>query len=160
MGRDIEIRDGIDDIKKLLGAQKSRLADVTADDVMIRGLAHGVLHENSGLDAKLGGREPRAVCVVENDRPVPVREDAPEDLPLVHSAVRERFLAVAGYRPAALRGLRYRLFDEDAPKPPVLEGIADLRVVAEAWRAARDRRVNPRGPQAKRRATRSGGRTK
>lgn len=136
LGGDIEIRDEIDDIKALLAAQKSRLADVTADDVVIRGLAHGVLHENSGLDAKLGGREPRAVCVVENDRPVAVREDAAEDLPLVHAAVRERFLAVAGYRPAALRGLRYRLFDEDEPQPPILEGIADLRVAAEAWRAA------------------------
>ena len=73
LGGDIEIRDGIDDIKRLLGAQTSRLAD----DVVIRGLAHGVLHENSGLDAKLGGREPRAVCVVENDRPVSVREDVP-----------------------------------------------------------------------------------
>ena len=157
---DIEIRDGIDDIKRLLAAQTSRLADVTADDVVIRGLAHGVLHENSGLDAKLGGREPRAVCVVENDRPVPVRKDAPEDLPLVHSAVRERFLAVAGYRPAALRGLRYRLFDEDEPESPVLEGIADLRDAAEAWRAAGDRRAKQRRPQARRRATRSGGGTK
>ena len=136
LGGDIEIRDEIDDIKALLAAQKSRLADVTADDVVIRGLAHGVLHENSGLDAKLGGREPRAVCVVENDRPVEVREGAAEDLPLVHAAVRERFLSVAGYRPAALRGLRYRLFDEDAPQPPVLEGIADLRVAAEAAKAA------------------------
>ena len=136
LDEDIEIRDKIDDIKELLGAQKSRLADVTADDVVIRGLAHGVLHENSGLDAKLGGREPRAVCVVENDRPVEVREGTAEDLPLVHSAVRERFLTVAGYRPAALRGLRYRLFDKDEPQPPILEGIADLRVAAEAWRAA------------------------
>ena len=51
-------------------------------------LVHGVRHENSGLDAKLGGGEPRAVWVVENDRPVSVREDAPEDLALVHSAVR------------------------------------------------------------------------
>ena len=142
LGADIEIQDDIDSIKRLLSAQESRLADVTADDVVIRGLAHGVLHENSGLDAKLGGREPRAVRVVENDRPVAVRPDAPEDLPLVHAAVRERFLAVAGYRPAALRDLRYRLLDPDDRKsPPVLEGIAALRDAAEAWRAARGRRV-------------------
>ena len=32
-------------------------------------------------DTTLGGREPRAVCVVENDRPV--RQDVSEDLPLV-----------------------------------------------------------------------------
>ncbi len=129
---------------------------------LIRGLAHGVLHENSGLDAKLGGREPRAVCVVENDRPVAVRDDAPEDLPLVHAAVRERFLAVPGYRPAALRGLRYRLFDEDEPKPRVLEGIADLRDAAEAWRAAGDRRAEPAGaraPRGERRAKRTRRRT-
>ena len=74
----IEILDDIDNVKKLLSAQKSRLADATADDVMIRGLAHGVLHDNSGMDAKLGGRERRAVCVGENDRPVPVKEDAPQ----------------------------------------------------------------------------------
>ena len=55
--------------------------DVTAADIVIRGLAHSVLHANSGLDATLGGREPRAVCVVENDRPV--RQDVSEDLPLV-----------------------------------------------------------------------------
>ena len=71
---------------------------------------------------------------MENDRPVSAREDASEDLPLMHSAVRERFLAVAGDCPAALRGLRYRLFDEDEPKSPVLEGMADLRDAAEAWR--------------------------
>ena len=74
----IEILDDIDNVKKLLSAQKSRLADATADDVVIRGLAHGVLHDNSGMDAKLGGRERRAVCVGENDRPVPVKEDAPQ----------------------------------------------------------------------------------
>ena len=162
LGGDIEIQDDIDNIKKLLSTQKTRLADVTADDVVIRGLAHGVLHENSGMDAKLGGLEPRAVCVVENDRPVAVRQDASEDLPLVHAAVRERFLAVAGYRPAALRGLRYRLFDEDEPKPPVLEGIADLRDAAEAWRAARERRAEPAdagGPQRKRPARRTRRRT-
>ena len=80
--------------------------------------------------------------IVENDRPV---ENIPkEDLPLVHSAVRERFLAVAGYRPATLRGLRYRLFDEAEPESsPVLEGIAGLRDAAEVWRAARDRRAEP-----------------
>ena len=122
---DIEILDGIDDIKKLLAAKTSRLADVTADDVVIRGLARGVLHENSGLDAMLGGRELRAVCVVENDRPVSVREDAPEDLPLVHSAVRGGSWRSPGNRPAALRGLRYRLLDEDERKSAVLEGIAD-----------------------------------
>ena len=139
MGKNITVLDDIDSIRRLLSVQKPRLADVKADDVVIRGLAHGVLHENSGLDAKLGGREPRAVFVAENDRPVKVKKDT--DLPLVHSAVKERFMTVGGYRPAALRGLRFRLFYEDKPKSPVLEGIADLRDAAEAWRAARDRQA-------------------
>ena len=118
----IEILDDIDNVEKLLSAQKSRLADATADDVVIRGLAHGVLHDNSGMDAKLGGRERRAVCVGGERQAGPGQRGRAANLPLVHAAVRERFLAGGGYRPAALRGLRYRLFDEDEPKPPARKG--------------------------------------
>lgn len=131
LGPHITIHTHTAQITALLKAQTPRLADITVDDVVIRKLPHGVLHENSGLDATLGGREPRAVYITENDRPVKTHDPRdprdPRDLPLVHSAILDRFETVAGYRPPALRGVGFRLFFEDNRPPIVMEGIAGLR---------------------------------
>ena len=96
-------------------AQGDRLADITADDVVVRPVIHGVLHPNiSGLKKKVVQDEPRAVYMYDKDRPVRIedRENAETgDIPLVHPAVMERFSKIGGYRPPALRGRMFRLFD-------------------------------------------------
>ena len=119
-------------------AQAERLADITADDVVVRPVIHGVLHENIGGVAKrVVQQEPRDVHVCRNDRPVRIKvrtkeeieKNQHQDIPLVHKAVMQRFRKIGGYRPAALRGRLFRLFGE--PGEPVLMGIADLRDHAE-----------------------------
>ena len=111
-------------VRRLLAQQGSQLADLTADDVAIHPLINGVMHLHSGLAAKAVDQEPRAVYVSDNDRP----SRDPDAVPLVHWSVKERFDTVTGYRPAALRGLRYRLLLEDGRRSSeVMEGIAGLR---------------------------------
>ena len=128
---EIEFKQSTEEIRQTLAseAQAERLEDITADDVVVRPVVHGVLHANiSGLKKKVVQQDPRDVHVCRNDRPVRIKnlqEAEPEDIPLVHKAVMQRFSRVGGYRPAALRGQPFRLFGE--PGEPVLKGIADLR---------------------------------
>ena len=96
----------------------SQLSELTVDDVVIRPLVTGVMHSHSGILAKID--EPRRVCVHDGDRP------ARNVLPLVHWAVRDRFRTVPGYRPPALRGLKYKLLLENGDKSDELDGIAGL----------------------------------
>lgn len=110
-------------IRRLLAQQGPQLAELTADDIAIHPLVNGVMHLHSGLVAKAVDQEPRAVYVSDNDRP----SRAPDALPLVHWSVKERFDTVTDYRPAALRGLRFRLLLADGQRSDVIEGIAGLR---------------------------------
>ena len=98
-------------------------AELTADDIAIHPLVNGVMHLHAGLVAKAVDQEPRAVYVSDNDRPSRNRNA----VPLVHWTVKERFDTVTDYRPAALRGLRFRLLLEDGQRSDVMEGIAGLR---------------------------------
>ena len=131
LGGRIEIADGSDGerIRQLLRAQGRELGCVTADDVIMRPVAAGVLHPNSqGVLAQAGGLEPRTVCVHRNDRPI--RRPGPAETPLVHEAVKTRFHAVPGYRPVPLRGIQYRLFGGGQVGNP-RRGITDLRLPVE-----------------------------
>lgn len=110
-------------IRQLLAQQGSQLAELTADDIAIHPLVNGVMHLHAGLVAKAVDQEPRAVYVSDNDRPSGNRNA----VPLVHWSVKERFDTVTDYRPAALRGLRFRLMLEDGQRSDVMEGIAGLR---------------------------------
>ena len=110
-------------IRQLLARQGSQLAELTADDIAIHPLVNGVMHLHAGLVAKAVDQEPRAVYVSDNDRPSGNRNA----VPLVHWSVKERFDTVTDYRPAALRGLRFRLLLEDGQRSDVMEGIAGLR---------------------------------
>ncbi len=56
-----------------------------------------------------------------------VRSRNPQDLPLLHYSVKERFDSVAGYRPAALRGLTFKLLLKDGEVSKSLHGISQLR---------------------------------
>ena len=106
------------DIVKLNG--RGSEADICRDDLLINPLAHGELHSRT-LTLVIAKKTlaARLVCVNENDK-------ASDNLALVHCSVRERFGAVVGYRPIALRGRRYRILDESG-QTSECEGIADLR---------------------------------
>lgn len=122
LGDRISIEEGnYDAIRRLLESQKSELADLEVDDIAINPLVHGILHANSGVTT-LPGQEPRKVYVSDND----ARSRDPNDLPLVHYSVKERFDSVAGYRPAALRGLTFKLL-RDGKTSESLHGINQLR---------------------------------
>lgn len=110
-------------IRRLLAQQGPQLAELTADDIAVHPLVNGVVHLHAGLVAKAVDQEPRAVCVSDNDRP----SRDPDAAPLVHWSVKERFDQVTDYRPAALRGLRFRLLLADGQHSDVIEGVAGLR---------------------------------
>ncbi len=103
--------------------QGKQLADIEADDVVVHPMVSGRMHTHGGLLAKAGDQEPRAVHVCDHDRPSRRRED----VPLVHWSVKERFDRVPDYRPAALRGVKFRLLGKDGEESRVIDGIAGLR---------------------------------
>ena len=112
-----------DSIRRLLEQQGPQLAELTADDVAIHPLLNGVMHLHAGLVAKAVDQEPRSVYVSDDDRP----SRDPDAAPLVHWSVKERFDQVTDYRPAALRGLRFRILLANGQCSDVIEGIAGLR---------------------------------
>ena len=124
LGEDILLEPGPEQIQALLDAQGDQLADVVPDDAIIRPLARGTLHAHEGIAAKVAGSEPRSVHLCEHDRPLRGREGV--TLPPVHHSVKQRFDKVPGYRPTALRGTGFRLFQSDQTRSGKLEGIAGL----------------------------------
>ena len=127
---DISFRATDEDIRSLLEdlEGEEELRGIHLDDVAIRPLIDGPLHRHSGPLVEWGGRRPRKVRVNRNDQ-------ASDELPCVHVSVLKRFRDVMDYRPAALRGLRYRLVDASgtAYQGEVCEvcGIAELRAFTE-----------------------------
>ncbi|MDD9863663.1 MAG: DUF2235 domain-containing protein [Gammaproteobacteria bacterium] len=118
LGDDIWIGKGdANGIKDLFAQQKDGLEGLEIDDVAIHPL-NGMIHLHSGL--LTGSQEPRLVCVNDNDRPC-------ADLPILHHSVKERFQKVINYRPAALRGLEFRLLLDDGRISGEICGISGLR---------------------------------
>ena len=101
-----------------LKADDDELVDIDVDDVISRPLIDGPAHEHSGAMVKVGGRAHRRVRVNENDHAARV-------LPLVHKSVLERFRKISGYRPPALRGLTFCLWDALGYRKEV-QGITGL----------------------------------
>jgi len=99
------------------------LPGIEVDDLLVHPVVHGALHSHSGLMVKVGREAPRRVCVRIDDHP----SDDPSDAPIVHHSVGARFTRVSGYRPNALRGLRFRLLlpDGSVSDSPI-DGIAGL----------------------------------
>ena len=110
-------------IRALLRQQGAQLEELSADDIAIHPLVNGVMHLHTGLVARAGDQEPRAVHVSDNDRPT--RRGG--EFPLIHCSVKERFDASVAYRPPALRGLEFRLLLEDGARSEVIQGIDGLR---------------------------------
>ena len=115
----------------LLKRSDDELQDIDVDDVISRPLIDGPVHEHSGAIAKLGGRAQRKVRV--NDE-----KGATKIAPLVHKSVLDRFQSIPGYRPPALHGLTFNLWDENG-HCEIVEGIAGLNeLVAKGATAARN----------------------
>ena len=121
----------IDTLLKSLKAQDNELADIEIDDVISRPLIDGPAHEHSGAMVKVGGRAHRHVRVNRNDSPSQTR-------PLVHKSVLDRFRKVPGYRPPALRGLTFKLWDEKGFGKEIqgITGLSELPVDGNAGTAS------------------------
>ena len=124
LGDAIAIADGEDpaSIHKLLAKQDAALAGLDADDIAIHPLINGPLHAHTGAMAAILDQDVRSIYVSDNDRP-----SKPEDLPILHESVGKRFDKVPDYRPAALRGLKFRLWEGDKVGEETIEGISGLR---------------------------------
>jgi pimeloyl-ACP methyl ester carboxylesterase len=101
---------------------KDKDGAICPDDLEIHPLFKGVLHkqERSAIIAKKTFA-PRAVRVNVNDK------KSKEDLPLVHYTARKRFQKVTGYRPYALRDVKYKVLKENGEVSSECYGICDLR---------------------------------
>ena len=125
LGERILIHSGEDnaEIGELFQQHGDTLPDLDVDDIVVNPISHGVVHEHSGLIAKAGGLKPRRVCVSDGDHP----SKQEQDIPLLHHSVRDRFEGVSHYRPAALRGLKFKLLLSDGSITAPMHGISSLR---------------------------------
>ena len=106
LGDEIRIHKGDQvSLQQLLENLGGRVRDIEVDDLLIYPMVHGALHTHSGLISRVGKERPRLVCVRVDDEP----SKEPDDVPVVHHSVSQRFKQVSGYRPHSLRGLRFRL---------------------------------------------------
>ena len=128
LGDAIAIADGEDpaSIRRLLAQQDDALAGLDADDIAINPLINGPLHAHTGAMAALLDQDVRSICVSDNDRP----SKAEGDLPILHESVGQRFIQVPDYRPAALRGLKFRLWEGGKVSEETIEGVSGLRLKA------------------------------
>ena len=129
LGADISIVKGTPDaVPKLLENQGDAIAGLDADDIVVHPLIDGPLHAHTGLMAAALDQDVRNICVNDNDRP---SKDM-RDLPVLHVSVARRFARVSDYRPAALRGLNFKLLLDDGDKSDPLRGISGLRAYCES----------------------------
>lgn len=100
---------------------KSSTESICWDDINIKPLANGVLHEQkrSGIKAKTLAR--RLVRVNENDSP------SDSQIPLIHHTVLKRFKDVVSYRPYALRDRKFKVINENGNiDEQVYEGVSKI----------------------------------
>ena len=124
LGDDIRIHDADQSsLHELLEAEGDRMPGIEVDDLLLHPMIHGALHTHAGLMTRVGKERPRQVCVSDNDAP----SDDPNDLPIVHHSVGQRFNKVSGYRPHALRGLRFKqLLPDGSVSDEPIHGIGGL----------------------------------
>jgi len=101
---------------KLSGAQDA----ICSDDINIKPLPHGTLHEQKRPSVLAKTLAPRVIRVNVNDN------KSDEIIPIIHHTVSERFHKITEYRPYALRDARYRIMQEDGTCSEVKNGIVDL----------------------------------
>lgn len=100
---------------------KSSTESICWDDINIKPLAHGVLHEQKRSLIKAKTLASRLIRVNENDLPIQSK------IPIVHCTVLERFKAVASYRPYALRGRKFKVIDKNGNiGNKIYEGVSKI----------------------------------
>ena len=80
---------------------------ICADDIVIKPLSHGVMHTQSRSGIAKKTLASRKVRVSVDDK------ESLNDLPIVHHTVCDRFIKVTGYRPHALRNVRYLVMGKE-----------------------------------------------
>lgn len=118
-----------DDLKILTSAEldyddliiKGAQDRICWDDLNVKPLYNGVLHEQKRKGIKAKTLAPRLVRVNENDQPSP-------DTPIIHHSVCERFNNVTSYRPYALRNKTFFVMNADRTidKNPEFVGVSGL----------------------------------
>lgn len=101
---------------KVTGAQDA----ICLDDLNIKPLCNGTLHEQKRLGIKAKTLSPRLVRVNIDDHP------STEDFPIIHHTVADRFHKVAEYRPYSLRGAKYLVMDKNGELGKGRIGVPDL----------------------------------
>ena len=126
LGEDILIEEGNHhNIERLLLEQGDILKGVEVDDIAINPISIGPVHNHSGLKSELIGLglRPREIYVSHNDR----RSSNKKDYPILHHSVNDRFNSVSNYRPPSLRGLKFKLLEQDGSISEPIHGISGLR---------------------------------
>ena len=90
---------------------------ITKDDINIKALVHGILHEHK--------RKKIASKITLYPRDVRVAGNPPGVYPIVHASVQRRYKKVSGYRPYALRNVKYVVTTGDGR---VRQGVSELGV--------------------------------
>lgn len=100
---------------KLKGAQDS----ICFDDINIKPLPNGKMHEQKRSGIKAKTLAPRLVRVNIDDQPS-------NDIPIIHHTVSDRFHTVPEYRPYALRNVTYCMMDKNGKNGVKRNGVAKL----------------------------------
>ena len=108
-------------VRALFELQGDTFAGLDVDDIAVHPLAHSPLHAHTGMHAAVLAQEPRSIHVCADDAPC-------EDLPVLHVSVQRRFAQVPGYRPPALRGLRFKLLFDSGRFSEPIDGVSGLRL--------------------------------
>ncbi len=87
---------------KINGAQDH----ICWDDLNIKALSNGVLHEQKRSGIKAKTLSPRFIRINENDQPSSM-------IPIIHHSVCDRFNEITSYRPYALRDREYYVMKKD-----------------------------------------------
>ena len=109
-------KEDIDYSRLVIDGEKSVIGP---DDVYIKAMVDGVLHQKYRANKLAKTLAPRKVRVNVNEQPS-------EFLPLVHWTVAKRFNQVVEYRPHALRNTRYAVLDEEGNTHSNLLGVYAL----------------------------------
>lgn len=108
-------------VRALFARHGDALADLDVDDIAVHPLVNAPLHAHGGMQAAVLAQHVRAIHVCDNDAPC-------ADLPILHGSVQRRFAQVPGYRPPALRGLRFKLLFDSGRYSAPIDGVSGLRL--------------------------------
>jgi uncharacterized protein (DUF2235 family) len=101
---------------KIKGAQDA----ICDDDINIKPLLKGKIHEQKRLGIQAKTLAPRLIRINVDDHP------SKADIPIIHHTVSDRFHKVTDYRPYALRDVKFYIMDKEGNVGEELKGVANL----------------------------------